>query len=142
MTKPKRARAPRSKPMEVTAKEGTQLRPRLLLRVEGFLVLVGSVVAYSQTGHGWGLFILAFFLPDLGLLGYLKGHGLGAWLYNFSHSTILPLIWGLWLWHLGPLDQSAVWMPVLWLAHIGWDRMLGFGLQYPADFKITHLQKI
>ena len=32
--------------------------------------------------------------------------------------------------------------PIVWAAHIGADRMLGFGLKYPTAFKDTHLQRV
>jgi hypothetical protein len=31
---------------------------------------------------------------------------------------------------------------VIWIAHIGMDRMLGFGLKYPTRFEDTHLQHV
>jgi len=31
---------------------------------------------------------------------------------------------------------------LIWLAHIGFDRALGFGLKYPTHFKDTHLQHV
>ncbi|MGH3030008.1 MAG: DUF4260 family protein [Gaiellaceae bacterium] len=31
---------------------------------------------------------------------------------------------------------------VLWLAHIGIDRLLGYGLKYPDRFRETHLQRL
>ncbi len=40
------------------------------------------------------------------------------------------------------MAQAGLWMPALWLAHVGWDRMLGFGLKYHPDFRVTHLQKV
>jgi hypothetical protein len=30
----------------------------------------------------------------------------------------------------------------VWFAHIGMDRLLGYGLKYPTDFKDTHLQRV
>jgi hypothetical protein len=30
---------------------------------------------------------------------------------------------------------------LIWIVHIGMDRMLGFGLKYPTGFKETHLQR-
>jgi hypothetical protein len=29
---------------------------------------------------------------------------------------------------------------LIWIAHIGMDRALGFGLKYPASFRFTHIQ--
>ena len=31
---------------------------------------------------------------------------------------------------------------LIWTAHIGMDRLLGFGLKYPTRFQDTHLQRI
>jgi hypothetical protein len=31
---------------------------------------------------------------------------------------------------------------LIWLAHIGFDRMLGYGLKYPTFFEDTHLQHV
>jgi len=36
------------------------------------------------------------------------------------------------------------WIPyaLIWLAHIGIDRALGYGLKYPTFFRDTHLQHV
>jgi hypothetical protein len=127
MKQPKRARASRSKSIETTAKESAQLRPRVILRVEGLLVLVAAVVAYTQTGRSWGLFLCAFLLPDLGLMGYLKNHGVGAWLYNLSHTTVLPLVWA------NPMAGPH------WLGpHVGlWTAISGRLQDYPPAKNLT-----
>ena len=31
---------------------------------------------------------------------------------------------------------------LIWLAHIGFDRSLGYGLEYPSGFRDTHLQRV
>jgi Domain of unknown function (DUF4260) len=31
---------------------------------------------------------------------------------------------------------------LIWLAHIGIDRVLGYGLKYPTGFKDTHLSRV
>jgi hypothetical protein len=31
---------------------------------------------------------------------------------------------------------------LIWIAHIGVDRALGYGLKYPSSFKDTHLQRV
>ncbi|HEY2386937.1 MAG TPA: DUF4260 family protein, partial [Candidatus Binatia bacterium] len=31
---------------------------------------------------------------------------------------------------------------LIWLAHIGMDRLLGYGLKYPTSFHHTHLGRI
>ncbi|SDJ88230.1 protein of unknown function [Halovenus aranensis] len=32
-----------------------------------------------------------------------------------------------------------VWVALVWAAHIGADRAVGYGLKYPTEFKHTHL---
>ncbi|MEH7648941.1 DUF4260 family protein, partial [Bacillus toyonensis] len=31
---------------------------------------------------------------------------------------------------------------LIWIAHIGMDRMFGYGLKYETDFKDTHIQRL
>lgn len=118
------------------------MKPAWILRVEGLALAAVAVAVYRMSGWAWGWVLLgtAFLAPDFGVLGYLVGRRTGAWLYNLTHTTVLPLAWGLWLWKSGATASLA--LPALWLAHIGFDRLLGFGLKYPDDFKITHLQKL
>jgi hypothetical protein len=33
-------------------------------------------------------------------------------------------------------------LSLIWFAHIGFDRVMGFGLKYPTVFKDTHLQRV
>ncbi len=111
--------------------------PRWLLRAEGMALLAGAVWAYGLTGWSWWLFATLFLAPDLFMAGYLRDARWGAALYNAAHTT------------LGPLTLLAVgWvasLPLLWAlgliwaAHIGIDRALGYGLKYPRGFKASHL---
>jgi hypothetical protein len=113
---------------------------RLLLRVEGVVVLAAALAAYAQFGLGWGVFALWLLVPDLSLLGYLAGPRVGAVLYNAAHSYAGPVA----LLLLGVLAA----MPgagaggLIWCAHIGADRALGYGLKYASGFGITHLGRI
>jgi hypothetical protein len=117
-------------------------RPGFLLRAEALLVLAASVFAYRSAAHGtWLVFALFCLAPDLSLLGYLaKTHtGPAAALYNAVHSYATPLIRGAVGWKIAssPLEQAAL----IWIAHIAFDRTLGFGLKFPQAFKPTHLQR-
>jgi hypothetical protein len=40
---------------------------------------------------------------------------------------------------IGTNHQTVLALSLIWIAHIGFDRMLGFGLKYPTVFKDTHL---
>jgi len=114
--------------------------PRTLLRLEGMAMLAGALIAYDQIGAGWGAFALLFLLPDLSMLGYLRGARTGALLYNAAHSCLGPAA----LIALGALGAQPVALAggLIWLAHIGFDRMLGYGLKYREGFGATHLGRI
>ncbi|MGD0687117.1 MAG: DUF4260 domain-containing protein [Streptosporangiaceae bacterium] len=111
--------------------------PRRWLRLEAAVLLAGSLIAYSATGQHWWLVPLALLLPDAAMAGYLRGSRLGAQLYNLAHSTVLPAAMiGLGWWQSRPLVLA---LGLIWLAHIGFDRLLGYGLKYDDHFQHTHL---
>ncbi|MET0541202.1 MAG: DUF4260 domain-containing protein [Variovorax sp.] len=113
---------------------------RTVLRLEGLVVLAGALIAYDQVGASWGAFALLFLLPDLSLLGYLRGAQTGALLYNAAHAYFGPAA----LLAVGSLATQPVSLALglVWLAHIGFDRMLGYGLKYRDGFGATHLGRI
>jgi hypothetical protein len=39
-------------------------------------------------------------------------------------------------------SSAATKVALIWLAHIGADRLLGYGLKYPTTFKDTHLSRV
>ena len=113
---------------------------RLVLRLEGLCVLVAALVAYTKFGLGWGTFALFFLAPDLSFLGYLAGPKVGAVSYNVAHSyigAVACLVAGSVL--PAPVLLCA---GIIWCAHIGFDRALGYGLKYSEGFGFTHLGRI
>jgi hypothetical protein len=114
--------------------------PSRLLRLEGLAVVTGALVLYFHAGYGWLLLLLLILAPDLSALGYLGGPTIGAASYDAAHTTMLPIALGL----VGVLGDSelATQIALIWLAHIGADRFLGYGLKYPTGFKDTHLQRV
>jgi hypothetical protein len=115
-------------------------RPTAMLRVEGATLLAGSVLLYWMGGGSWWLFALLLLAPDLSMLGYLAGPRVGAVAYNAFHSYPLPAALGLVGLFVGaPLTVSVA---LVWFAHIGMDRLMGYGLKYPTNFKDTHLQRV
>lgn len=110
---------------------------RLVLRAEGACILLAAVLAYAERGSGWGYFALFFLAPDISFLGYLLGTRIGALFYNAAHSLIGALL----VLVLALLTGSALTLSValIWCAHIGFDRMLGYGLKYSTGFGFTHL---
>ncbi|MFV0281684.1 MAG: DUF4260 family protein, partial [Rhodoblastus sp.] len=72
--------------------------PRLLLRLEGLVVMAVAALAFLKGGgadalglDSW-LLAIVFFAPDLALLAYLVGPRLGALAYNLVHSYGAPLV--------------------------------------------------
>jgi len=61
-------------------------------------------------------------------------------IYNLAHSYVGPVA----LIALGLLADMPVALAVglIWCAHIGFDRMLGYGLKYTSGFAATHLGRL
>ena len=111
--------------------------PKAILRLEGLAALAAATAAYVHLGGGWALFAGLFLIPDLSMLGYLRDRRIGATIYNLGHSYLAP----------GPLvafgllasQPLAVSIGLIWIAHIGFDRVVGYGLKYDTAFGHTHL---
>ena len=114
--------------------------PPWLLRLEGLAVLGGSLGLYVDADFGWILFLALILVPDLSMLGYLGGVDLGTVCYDIVHTYVLPIVLAV----AGVLAgaDTATQVALIWLAHIGVDRFLGYGLKYPSGFKETHLQRV
>ena len=64
----------------------------------------------------------------------------GAIIYNIFHTTIGPLLLAVYGVLFGELFAQI--LACIWLAHIGLDRAIGYGLKYATDFRDTHLGRI
>ena len=108
-----------------------------LLRLDGLAVFVAAVAAFALTGGNWWLFALLILAPDLAFFAFPFGSRVAAQVYNFVHSYTWPLILGA----AGMLTPIGWLLPValIWAAHIGADRALGYGLKYPNSIETTHL---
>jgi hypothetical protein len=111
---------------------------RTLLRAEGLAVLVLSTTLFALGDHSWLLFALLFLAPDVSFAGYAAGPRVGATVYNVLHSYVGPVSLAAMLMLTG--HSTAV--PLIWAAHIGFDRSLGYGLKYASGFSDTHLGPI
>ncbi|MDE5441266.1 DUF4260 family protein [Bradyrhizobium sp. CSA207] len=113
---------------------------KILLRLEGLTLLAGMVTLYAAWDGSWLVFALLFFVPDLSFLAYLSDAKFGALVYNAAHSYMAPVaLLTLGFGFASPLILSIA---LIWLAHIGLDRALGYGLKYSAGFGFTHLGRI
>ena len=115
-------------------------RPRWLLQTEGAGYLALGLALYRAGHFPWWLFLALFLAPDLFLLGYLANARIGAAFYNLAHTLVWPI--ALLLVSLAlPAPELAPY-GLIWLSHLGFDRMLGFGLKYPTNFRDTHLERV
>ena len=112
----------------------------LTLRLEGLVIGGAAVIAYGPMGGSWMLFALLLLSPDLLMLGYLAGNRAGAFCYNMAHSYLGPVGLGLYGFLAG-LDLGLQ-LALIWAAHIGLDRAMGYGLKYAAGFRQTHLNRV
>jgi hypothetical protein len=115
-------------------------QPRLILRAEGAALFAAALYAYWLTGASWWLFLVLFLAPDLAFAAYLLGPRAGAVAYNVLHSTVGPL--ALAAAALLLAQPLALSIALIWLAHAGFDRLLGYGLKYPSAFGDTHLGRV
>lgn len=112
--------------------------PLLWLRLEGGVALVASTYLYARAPGSWWVFAVCFFTPDLSFFAYLLGPRPGAVAYNCVHTYVAPAL-------LAGVANAAGWpldLALIWTAHIGLDRLLGYGLKYPTAFQDTHLGRL
>jgi hypothetical protein len=111
---------------------------RTLLRLEGLAVLCASLLFFKVIHGHWSIFALLFFVPDLSFVLFAIHRGLATLGYNAAHSYLLPLA----LLCVGVFHPAVVPYALIWTAHIGFDRALGYGLKYKSGFGDTHLGAI
>jgi hypothetical protein len=119
----------------------TNLIPlRIYLQLEGLVAVVVLTLVYRSLHFSGWLYALLFFTPDLFMLGYLVDKRVGATIYNLGHTYVVPalLIGAGLLLH----ETMAVAVGLIWSAHIGFDRLMGYGLKCNTGFRDTHLQKV
>jgi hypothetical protein len=113
---------------------------RILLRLEGLALFAGMTLLYAVWGGSWWGYGALFLAPDLSFIGYLGGPKAGAIAYNVAHSYMAPI--ALMIAGLALTEPLLLSIAMIWLAHIGFDRALGYGLKYAAGFGFTHLGRI
>lgn len=110
----------------------------LLQRLEGLAALALGIVTYAWLGQSWVIFAVLFLVPDFTMLGYLRSARFGALIYNLGHTYAAPALLALAGLVVGPLTYG---LAAIWVAHIGADRLLGYGLKLES-FEATHLGPI
>lgn len=119
---------------------GTKMNDTIVWqRLEGGLIFVGGVAFVLGAGSGlsWWAALLIFLAPDLTFISYVLGPKGGAFGYNLAHLYAvgaLVMLAGFFM--AAPLVAA---IGALLLAHVGFDRMMGYGLKSREGFGITHL---
>ena len=113
---------------------------KILLRLEGLTLFAGMTLLYAVWGGSWWIYFILFLVPDLSFAAYLADAKTGAIVYNAAHSYMAPVA----LMTTSFALASPLWLSIamIWMAHIGIDRALGYGLKYGAGFTFTHLGRI
>jgi Domain of unknown function (DUF4260) len=114
--------------------------PRLLLRLEGAALFALALFLYPKVDDSWIMFLGLVLAPDLSMAAYLAGPRVGALVYDAAHVTLGPIALAI----AGFLYPAVllIALALIWLAHIGIDRALGYGLKYDSGFRFTHLGRI
>jgi len=110
-------------------------KPKIWLRLDGGVLFAASIVLFAVTKQHWWIFPALLFVPDIFMIGYIRNTKIGAFFYNAGHSYFLPSLLTLYGWH-HPLCLA---IGLIWLGHVGFDRLFGYGLKYDSHFKHTHL---
>jgi hypothetical protein len=119
--------------------EGIPDTVRIWLHLEGGAFFIAGVIAYARLGGDLIWLIPLLLLPDLSMIGYVRGPALGAFTYDLVHNWAVGLaVLGLGLlWSSTPLELTGV----VLIAHVGMDRLAGYGLKHTTGFKDTHMQR-
>lgn len=112
---------------------------KLLLLLEEIAMFGLGIWGLSQMNVelSWWAWLLLFFAPDIGMIGYAVNAKVGAFTYNLFHHKGIALL----------CLAAGYWLPDSWLmtagcllfAHSSFDRIFGYGLKYSDAFKHTHL---
>jgi hypothetical protein len=110
-------------------------RPGAILRLEGGVLLIATLSAYTAANRPVFWIPIAILLPDLLFLGKVRETKVGGFLYDITHTYPLPSALMFYcvvtdfMLHK-PLSGAAI----LWFMHIGFDRLLGRGRKYDGAF--------
>jgi hypothetical protein len=115
-------------------------QPIFFERLEAAAILAVSLYFYFQLHFSLVWLVVLLLIFDLSMVGYLVNTKVGALTYNAVHSLVLPLL--VLVFGVATDNRLAVGFALIWVAHIGMDRALGYGLKFSTGFKQTHLGPI
>jgi hypothetical protein len=112
-----------------------------LLKAEEAAILGVCIILNNMLiPYAWWWYWVLFLTPDISMIGYVVNTKVGAALYNFGHHKGTAVL----CFTVGIILSSTAWQfaGLLLLGHSSFDRILGYGLKYPDNFKNTHLGMI
>jgi hypothetical protein len=105
---------------------------------EAAMMLAGIYFIYLYNlGLPVWAWVLLFFAPDIGMVGYLVNNKAGAIGYNLLHHKAVAIVVGFIGYFMG--NEVLTSIGALLFAHSSFDRVMGYGLKHYAGFKDTHL---
>lgn len=110
------------------------------LKLEELGMLLLGTFLFFTLQYDWWLFASLFFVPDVGMLGYLFGNRIGVISYNIFHHKGLAILLYLMGWYFA--SEGLQLAGLVLFSHASFDRMLGYGLKFEQGFKFTHLGEI
>ena len=108
--------------------------------IEGLAVFAAGLAGFLFLGPQWWAFPLLLLVPDVSMVGYLRGPRVGAIIYNLAHDLATGVVIAAVGLASGSVPVAAI--GAIFVAHSGMDRMMGYGLKLPSSFKDTHLGRI
>jgi multidrug transporter EmrE-like cation transporter len=112
---------------------------KYLLKIEELAqTILGIAVLYFLPFHfSWWWWVILFLSPDIAMLGYAISKKTGGVVYNIFHHKGIAIAVAI----AGFLLKEDIMMlaGALLFAHASFDRIWGYGLKYPDNFKHTHL---
>ncbi|WP_078392751.1 DUF4260 domain-containing protein [Shouchella patagoniensis] len=111
-----------------------------IVKLEGLAVFLASSIFYFYLGGSIWLYLVLALAPDLSMVGYLKNARVGSYVYNLFHNYVIPLV--LLVTAMFFEQPLLIGICLIWIAHIGMDRLCGFGLKYPTAFSESHMNQI
>jgi len=109
----------------------------LLLKLEEGAIFALCILLFSKLDFAWWWFPALLFLPDIGMIGYLINPKIGAYTYNLFHFRLVAAMVAAYAFTYG----NDLWKlaAIILVAHISFDRLLGYGLKHVDSFNNTHL---
>lgn len=110
------------------------------LKVEEAAQFILGILVFCQLDFAWWWFPALILLPDIGMVGYAFNTQIGARIYNIFHNKAIAI--ALYLTGIYLANPIMSLIGIILFSHSALDRIFGYGLKYPDNFKNTHLGKI